>query len=81
MGRGFLDEDDFAGKSDLVDIEVTLIHATEKAYLVRSPDTSVKGVWVPKSLAEYVRHAGVTMDGSYGVLTLSKRIAEEKGLA
>jgi hypothetical protein len=82
--RGFRDEDE-GGRSDLVDIPVTVITQTEKAWKVGLQQGSVggqrgvggadgNGVWVPKSLCE------VEKNGLNATITLSRRLAQEKGL-
>lgn len=55
--------------SEIVDIEVTLEHATDKAWLVTSHITGKKA-WIAFSMGE--------LDN--GTLTISTRIAEEKEL-
>jgi len=55
-------------KSDLVDIAITLLHETPKAYLV--DDGSGKKQWVPKSQCEY--------DPDTQTLTLPEWLAVEK---
>lgn len=61
---------------DIVEVQVTLIHETEKAYLF---DTGAIGrdgkpvhAWVPKSQCEF--------DPDTGVVQMPESIAEEKGL-
>ena len=56
-------------KSNLIDIDVEVVHRTEKAVLVH---TGIKeqAVWIPKSAAEF----------DDGVLTLPEPLALEKGL-
>ena len=49
MTRGFLDDDDRAERSTLIDISVRLVHQTEAAWLV---DDGARQVWVPKSWGE-----------------------------
>jgi hypothetical protein len=68
MSRGFL-EDDAPRKSDLVDLDVTVLvdRPHLKAWLVK---TTVGEGWVPKSVGE--------LDGK--VLTLPRAFAEMKGL-
>ena len=60
--------------SELVDIEVTLQHQTEKAWLVRSCDTA-KEAWVPKSVGEMEPDKGL-----YYILTVPTDWAIDKGL-
>lgn len=57
-------------RSEIIDIEITLIHQTEKAYLVDAGHG--ENVWVPKSVAEY--------DESDRTLSLPRSWAESKGL-
>jgi len=54
--------------AEIIDVDVDLIHQTEKAWLV-SPDGRHK-VWIPKSLGQY----------DNGVLTLPTSYAIDKGL-
>ena len=61
-------------KSDLVDIEVELIHATEKAWLITADGD--KKIWIPKSRAELERILGKR---TY-TLTLAENFAIEKEL-
>ena len=56
-------------KSDLIDLEVRLIHETALAWLL---DDGKNQTWVPKSMCEFDRDAGV--------LTLPEATALEKGL-
>lgn len=60
----------------LVDIEVELVHATEKAYLVTTGDIP-DAVWVPKSQCEFEFSKP---NSRIGILTLDQKIAEEKRL-
>lgn len=64
-------------RSDLVDIDITLHHETEKAYLVSSDVSTPEKIWVPKSLCEL---DGGDPPRKRGTLTLSQSLAEEKGL-
>lgn len=59
-----------AGRSNLVDVEATLVHETEKAYLLR-PHGPGKEAWVPKSVVER------NDDGTW---TMPEPFATEKGL-
>lgn len=77
MTRGFRDDDQPA-KSDLVDIRVTLVQDTHKAFLVETE--SANKVWVPKSQCELEMDATGTKATRRGTLTLPKWLAEEKGL-
>jgi len=60
-------------RSEIVDIEVTLIHDSGKAWKVTSHITN-KTVWVPHSIAE------LDTDTNPTILTLPTYIAEEKEL-
>lgn len=62
-------------KSNLVDIDVVVVHETPDAFLVKwDPDRDA--VWLPKSACEFQ-----ATDGSdIGILTLPERLAEEKEL-
>ena len=67
--------------SQLVDLDVTLEHATDKAFKVST--LAAEHVWVPRSLSEF--DASGTPENRWmfpleGVLTLKKSLAEEKGL-
>lgn len=62
------------GRSDLIDISVTLVHQTERAVLV--DHGGKENVWVPKSLCEIERDA----NGKTWTLTLPEGVAQEKGL-
>jgi len=67
--------------SQLVDLDVTLEHATEKAFKVST--LSAEHVWVPRSLSEFDASGKPEhrwMFPMEGVLTLKKTLAEEKGL-
>lgn len=59
-----------SGRSDLVDIEATIVHETEKAYLLDAGGSA--NVWVPKSKVEH--------DPSDGTFAMSESFALEKGL-
>jgi hypothetical protein len=61
-------------RSDLIDISVTLVHETDRAVLVDHGGT--ENVWLPKSACEIERDA----NGKTWTLTLSERLANEKGL-
>ena len=56
-------------RSSLVDVEVVLIHQTEKAWLVESTNTG-KQTWIAKSMGELDEN----------ILTLPRRLAESKEL-
>ena len=62
-------------KSDLIDISVSLIYETEKAWLVSDTGQSDDAVWIPKSRAELE-----PSDFGIMTLTLPERFAQEKGL-
>lgn len=57
-----------SGASDIVDVALDFISATEKAYLVGNGD---KKFWLPKSQVEY--------DGA-GTFSIPEWLAKEKGL-
>ncbi len=57
------------GRSNIVDIEATLVHETEKAVLLDAGGD--KPVWVPKSVIE---------DNEDGTWSLPEEVALEKGL-
>lgn len=61
--------------SRLADIDVHLLHQTEKAWLVTT-STPDEGVWIPKSQAE------LSETGIPGIqtITLPEWLAQEKGL-
>ncbi len=63
-------------KSDLIDIDVEMVHETEKAVLVHLGDKS-KAVWLPKSQIEIVENEAFP-----GIMTviLSEKLALEKEL-
>ena len=63
-----------SGRSDLIDLSVVLVHETDKAVLVDHGEA--KPTWVPKSLCEIERDS----NGKTWTLTLSERLATEKGL-
>jgi len=63
-------------KSNLIDIEVRLIHSTEKAWLIES-DTTPNPVWLPKSQGELERIPGRS---GYYTLTIEENRATEKEL-
>lgn len=54
---------------DIITVDVTLAHQTEKAYLVDA-GTKAGKVWVPKSQCEYEE----------GELQISEQLATDKGL-
>lgn len=54
-------------KSNLVDVDVVLVHETEKAFLVHTGDETKK-VWLPKSMCEYnADEKTVTMEESFAI--------------
>ena len=59
----------------LIDIDVYVLHETEKAWRVTLDDPK-EGVWVPKSQAEIEP----SDDGTAAILTLPEWLAIEKGL-
>ena len=67
-------------RSDLLDLEVVLLHETEAAIKVTSLDTGAEDVWLPKSRVEFTNqkhyHGARMID-----LTIPRSLAEEKGLA
>ena len=63
-------------RSDLIDIDVEFKHATAAAILV-SPDGE-KEVWLPKSAVEWPEDTA--RRGQVISITLSRRLAEDKGL-
>ena len=62
-------------KSDLVDLDVQVLHETEKAALV-TLDVPENGVWLPKSKIE------ISETGTSGIMTLTlpEWLALERGL-
>jgi hypothetical protein len=58
-------------KSDLIDITVEILHATEKAYLLSD---GVRREWVPKSVCEVE-----LKEGTIYVVTLPIKWATDKG--
>lgn len=58
-------------KSNVVDIDVIIVHQTERAVLVKESD-GAEGVWLPLSQVE--------VDTADGVVTLPEWLALEKGL-
>lgn len=58
------------GRSDLIDIAVTLVHETDKAWLF--DHGGPENVWVAKSQGEY--------DPSDGTVALPEWLAKEKGM-
>lgn len=62
-------------KSDITDIDVEVVHRTEKAVLVHTGDKE-KAVWLPLSMIE-IEPSGI---GGIETVTLPERLAQEKGL-
>ena len=69
MTRGFLDDDDRALRSDLVDIALYLHHETAKAWLLSETGDPARAEWLAKSQAE----------GSGGVWTMPEWVARKRG--
>jgi hypothetical protein len=61
------------GKTNLIDLTVTLIHETEKAWLVND---GTRKTWVPKSWGELEKNP----DGKSYTLTITEERAIEKEL-
>lgn len=55
-------------KSDLVDIDVRIVHETEKAWLL---NTGEKEFWIPKSACEVSRKYDAGTGGKRSVYTLT----------
>jgi len=66
-------------KSDLVDIEVVIHHQTEKAVLVSLDGESDGAVWLPLSQIE-IEIEIEEEPRSIAIVTMSERLANEKGL-
>lgn len=62
-------------KSNLIDIDVEVVHRTEKAVLVHTGDKN-KAVWIPLSQCELEPNGF----GGIETLTLPEPLAFEKGL-
>lgn len=62
-------------KSDLIDIDVKLLHKTENAILITQDDENK--VWLPKSQIEFEEDEGGT---GRVLVTLPEWLAREKGL-
>ncbi len=60
-------------RSDLIKLDVDLLHETELAYLVDNGDDEF---WIPKSVCEL----GLSDDGTHHILELPEKIAVNKGL-
>ena len=59
-------------KSDLIDLEVRLVHETPLAWLFTQFNDGGTETWLPKSMCEF--------DQVAGILTLPEPLALEKGL-
>ena len=62
-------------KSDVIDIDVQLLHETEKAVLV-TDSVPEKGIWLPRSKIE-IEETGI---GGIHTVTLPEWLALDKGL-
>ena len=62
-------------KSNLIDIDVEVVHRTEKAVLVHTGNKE-QAVWIPLSQCE-IQHSGFE---GIETITLSEPLAMEKGL-
>jgi hypothetical protein len=62
-------------KSDIIDIDVEVVHRTDKAVLVHTGDKE-SAVWLPLSQIEI----GPSGFGGIETVSLPQRLAEEKGL-
>lgn len=62
-----------------MEIEVTIMRMTEKAYLVEIPQEGSKPLeeWIPKS---QVKETDCLAEGDEGTMTITPWIAKEKGL-
>jgi len=65
--------------SEVVDVEVSILAETEKAWKVQSWSTD-KLAWVPKSLAEYEANDSPGMSYEAAILTIPTWLAQEKEL-
>jgi hypothetical protein len=63
----------------LCDVDCTLVHETDLAWLVESDDTG-KRAWVPKSMCEFAKTRETDSPPCEGVLTMSSWFATEKEL-
>ena len=66
-------------KSDLVDVECTLEHETEKAFKVTSHNTG-KTNWLPKSLSELAKNDPDEDPPCEATISLRQGLAAEKDL-
>ena len=63
-------------RSNIIDLEVIFIHATEKAVLVKAEEDSDE-IWLPLSQVEI---DGFEQRGEVVTISLPQPLAEEKGL-
>lgn len=61
-----------SGESDLVDLDLDLIHQTDRAFLVSDGNAKV---WLPKSAVEYEEKKP-----GHGTFTMPEKLAADKGL-
>jgi hypothetical protein len=67
-------------RSDLHDVEVIFIHATERAVCIRAQEGG-REVWIPKSQCEIATDAGgEPRRGRIATLTAPEGVLLEKGL-
>ena len=66
-------------RPEVVDVEVILFHATERAALVWTDEDKAKAVWLPLSEVELHPIDGAA-DDRIRELTLPTWLAEERGL-
>lgn len=68
-------------RSDLLDLEVYIHQATDKAVLISSDNTAGEKVWLPFSWFEF--HTDPQTGDGFGeaVITISRGRAADKGLA
>lgn len=76
-------------RSNLIDLTLVLHHGTAKAILVSQDGMEAKAKWLPRSLVE-IEHKSTTVTGQRRdgqcvdlptcVVTLTNRMAKEKGL-
>lgn len=62
-------------RSELIDIELTIHHETEKAVLVSDNGERDEAVWLPLSAIEIERKAS-----GLAIITMPERLALDKGL-
>lgn len=65
-------------RSDLIDIDVTVHHETEKAWLVSSDVSTPEKVWLPKSMCEVSDQKPAPSKA--GTLTAPQSFLRDKGL-